>query len=492
VQHTVERPPPGEGIPVHYTFDEGQGVSAANSGTDVEIGAATLGGTTSWGTGGPRGGVVSLPGGGGSSPNFVRLPNNLSANMEDEITVSLWARPNALPNWVPLFQIGNGTDTFLLLQSKTQAAGATGFAATLKAPGNPLQERLTLGSANDLVIGEWTHIVFTMSGSTGKLYFDGELMGTRTDFTLGIDDVGLNGNTSSNYIGNNDYPDSLFAGLIDDVRVYEHALSDADVLALFEGDGGDLATTATTAPAAPDGADGWYVTAPTVTLTATGGTGTVTTEYAFGSGEWTAYTAPIAVPDGEHTLRYRSTDSSGTEEEKTLQLKVDATAPAAVLEGVEDGASYGLHELLSVTASGSDAGSGLASFELLLDGDPVESPLTLDLAGLLAGEHSLSAVAVDAAGNETAQSATFTVVVSFDTVGSLVERYRADGLVTNSQRQRMLAHLQAAESAADRGQVRQADQAVQRFASEALGVIDATARSRLLTAAETLREQLSP
>ena len=63
--------------------------------------------------------------------------------MDDEFTVSMWARPDALPNWVPLLQIGSSTDTFFLLQSSTQAAGATGFAATFKAPGNPTQERLT-------------------------------------------------------------------------------------------------------------------------------------------------------------------------------------------------------------------------------------------------------------------------------------------------------------------------------------------------------------
>lgn len=494
VAHTVERPPPGEGVPIHYTFDEGTGASAANSGHDPSIGAATLGGTTSWATGGPRGGVVSLPGGGGSSDNFVRLPNNLFANMEDEVTVSLWARPTALPNWVPLFQVGNGTDTFLLLQSRTQAAGATGFAATLKAPGNALQERLTLGAANDLPLGEWTHIVFTMSGSTGKLYFDGELMGTRTNFTLGVDDIGVNGVTSSNYLGNNDYPDGLYNGLVDDVRVYEHALSDADVLELFEGEpAGAPVTTASVAPAAPDGADGWYVTAPVVTLSATGGSGAVTTEYAFGSGAWTTYAGPVTVPDGVHVVRYRSRDAGGAvEEEKTLDLKVDATAPAATLTGVTPGASHGLHEVLTVTAAADDAGSGLASSELRLDGEPVDSPLTLDLAGLTAGQHEVAVVAVDAAGNTTTQAAAFTVVVSFDTVSALVERYAGDGLVLNGQRQRMLAHLDAAESAAGRGQVRQADQAVQRFGSEALAVIDATARARLLAAAETLRDQLSP
>ncbi|WP_199701283.1 LamG domain-containing protein [Jiangella rhizosphaerae] len=492
VTHTVERPPPGEGVPVHYTFDEGAGTTTANTGTNPEVGAAALRGATSWATGGPRGGVASLPGGPPASDNYVELPNNLFAAMEDEVTVSLWVRPNALPNWVPIFQVGTGTDTFLLLQSRTQAGGATGFAATLKAPGNPLQERLTLGSAKDLPLGEWTHVVFTMSGSTGKLYFDGELMGTRTDFTLGIDDVGTNGVTSDNYLGNNDYQDGLYNGLIDDVRIYEHALSDDDVLKLFEGEAGEPpATTATVTPAAPDGADGWYVTAPAVTLAATGGSGALTTEYALGDGEWTTYTAPITVPDGVHTVRYRSRDAAGTvEEEQTLDLKVDTTAPSVALAGVADGASYGLHEVLSVTASADDAGSGLASWQLLLDGEPVDSPLTLDLAGLTAGSHEVGVVATDVAGSTTTRAAAFTVVVSFDTVRALVDRYAGEGLVLGSQRQRMLSHLQAAASAANRGQVRQADQAVQRFASEALAVLDATARARLLSAAETLRQQL--
>lgn len=493
-EHTVERPPPGEGVPIHYTFDEDTGTTAANSGTDVTIGAATLRGSSTWSPDGQLGNALSLPGGGSASDNYVQLPKNLTASMEDEITVSLWVRPNALPNWVPLFQVGNGTDTFLLLQSRTQAGGATGFAATLKAPGNPLQERLTLGAANDLTIGEWTHVVFTMSGSTGKLYFDGELMGTRSDFTLGIDDVGSNGNTSSNYVGNNDYPDSTFNGLVDDLRVYEHALSDDDVRELFEGDdAGAPVTTATLDPAAPDGQDGWYVTAPTVTLAATGGSGDVTTEYALGGGDWTPYTEPFTVGDGVHTLTYRSADSAGnTEEEQTLELTVDATAPSVVVDGVEDGASYGLHELLEVSASAEDATSGVASVELRLDGAAVDSPLALDLATLTAGDHTVTAAAADAAGNTTEQTATFTVVVSFETVGALVQRYTDAGLVTRSQHQRMLAHLRAAESAAERGQVSQADRAIRRFASEALAVPDQQARSALMTAAETLREQLSP
>ena len=139
---------------------------------------------------GPRtgefGAGVNLPGGASGTGNQVELPDNIDAGMDDQFSVSVWARPDALPTWVPLLQIGSSTDTFFLLQSNTQTSGATGFAATFKAPGTPgsAQERLVLGQGNDLPLNEWTHVVFTQSGSVGKIYFDGELQATRDDFTI--------------------------------------------------------------------------------------------------------------------------------------------------------------------------------------------------------------------------------------------------------------------------------------------------------------------
>ena len=127
--------------------------------------------------------------------------------MDDEFSVSVWARPDALPQWVPLLQIGSSTDTFFLLQSNTNAAGATGFAATFKKAGAANQERLTLGAGNDLPLNQWTHVVYTHSGTTGKIYFDGQLKGTRTDFTLDMGDVGVAGSTTANLIGGTSWPD---------------------------------------------------------------------------------------------------------------------------------------------------------------------------------------------------------------------------------------------------------------------------------------------
>ena len=132
-------------------------------------------------------------------------------------------------------QIGSSTDTFFLLQSNTNAAGATGFAATFKKAGAANQERLTLGGGNDLPLNQWTHVVYTHSGTTGKIYFNGELRGTRTDFTLDMSDVGVAGSTTANLIGGTSWPDGRFDGLVDEFQMFGYALTEEQIDGLFAG-----------------------------------------------------------------------------------------------------------------------------------------------------------------------------------------------------------------------------------------------------------------
>ncbi|GAA3199533.1 LamG-like jellyroll fold domain-containing protein [Dactylosporangium siamense] len=223
-----------EGSAVRYTFNENTGTTAANSGTKTSIGAATLQGTTSWNAAGKSGAAVNLPGGAANSGNQVKLPDNIQAGLTNQFAVSFWARPDTLPNWVPLLQIGSSTDTFFLLQSGTNS-GTTGFGATFKAAGNSAQERLTLGSGRDLPLNQWTHVVFTMNGSTGKIYFNGVLQGTRTNFPIGIGNVGVGGTTTANFIGGTSWGDPRFDGLIDDFRLYGYELTADHVAQLYSG-----------------------------------------------------------------------------------------------------------------------------------------------------------------------------------------------------------------------------------------------------------------
>lgn len=363
VTHTVERPPPGEGVPVHYAFDEGQGTSAANTGSDTSVGAATLGGSTTWTPNGKYGSGVSLPGGAAATGNHVRLPDNLNQDKDEEFTVSLWANPNALPNWVPLLQIGSNTDTFFLLQSSTQAAGATGFAATFKAPGNALQERLTLGGGNDLPLTKWTHVVFTMSGSTGKIYFDGQLKGTRNDFTLGMGDVGVGGTTTANFIGGTSWPDQRFNGLVDDFKMFDYELTEGQVATLFEGAPANVAPVGVADAYNTDQDVALSVAAPGVlgndtdangdTLTATDLTQTANGTVTLAADGSFTYT-PKAGFHGEDTFTYKANDGSLKSAAATVTITVKQAAPPAnrAPVGAEDAYETDKGKVLRVPAPG--------------------------------------------------------------------------------------------------------------------------------------------
>jgi VCBS repeat-containing protein len=364
VTHTVQRPPRGDGVPIHYTFDEGEGNTAANSGDDPSVGAATLGGATTWTQNGQFGPAVELVGGAGNSGNQVNLPNNIDAGMDEEFTVSVWARPDALPNWVPLVQIGNSTDNFFLLQSSTQANGPTGFAATLKAPGGG-QERLTLGNGNDLPLSEWTHVVFTMSGSTGKIYFDGELQATRDDFTTTIGDVRGSGQTTANFIGGTSWPDPRFDGLVDDFQMFDYELTQEEVQELFEGPAANEAPDAVDDSYNTDQDEALTVEAPGVLgndtdaedddLTATKATQPDNGEVTLNPNGSFTYT-PDAGFFGTDTFTYKADDGKGESAPATVTITVTKAGeqPGPVVTEVTGSArafTYGRRGVVSVAVT---------------------------------------------------------------------------------------------------------------------------------------------
>lgn len=332
VTHTVERPPPGEGVPIHFKFDEGTGTTAANSGSDPSVGPATLTGAAGWTATGKYGPALSLPGGPSSTGNQVELPDNIDAGIDDQFSVSLWVRPDTLPNWVPHLQIGSSTDTFFLLQSSTQTAGNTGFAATFKEPGNPTQERLVLGPGKDVPLNQWTHVVFTMSGTTGRIYFDGVLMGTRTDFTIDLGDVGVDGQTTANMIGGTSWPDGRFDGLVDDFRMYAYELSADEVTELFEGPPVNAAPVAAADSYSTDEGEALTVEAPGVLgndtdadsdpLTATGATQPANGEVTLNADGSFTYT-PDAGFSGTDSFTYKANDGTADSAAATVTITVE-------------------------------------------------------------------------------------------------------------------------------------------------------------------------
>ncbi|PIW21160.1 MAG: hypothetical protein COW32_11400 [Candidatus Aquicultor secundus] len=80
-------------------------------------------------------------------------------------------------------------------------------------------------------------------------------------------------------------------------------------------------TTITASPASPDGSNGWYLSEPTITLTANE---TATIYYRWDGGADTTYTTPFIAPTGTHTLTVHAIDLAGNAEvDHNQQFNVD-------------------------------------------------------------------------------------------------------------------------------------------------------------------------
>ena len=147
------------------------------------------------------------------------------------------------------------------------------------------------------------------------------------------------------------------------------------------------------------GANGWYTSEVQVSVSAfDSGSGVNTVEYDLDGAGWAAYSGPLGLPDGVHSLNLRVIDNAGNITEGTQTFSVDMLAPVIdfSLTGTE-GANSWYTTTVQVSASANDAGSGLATIEVSVDGgswNVYSAPLAFD-----DGPHTYQFRATDQAGN---------------------------------------------------------------------------------------------
>jgi hypothetical protein len=149
---------------------------------------------------------------------------------------------------------------------------------------------------------------------------------------------------------------------------------------------------------APLGDGGWYTGPVTVNVTAVDDTKLASVEVDTGQG-WAPYSAPLTITaDGVTVVRYRAADAAGNvSAEKTLTVRIDATPPVVALAGGPAGDVVLGTVPPAPTCDASDTGSGLRSCEV--------SGYSTDL-----GDHTVTATAIDDAGNVATATQTYRVV----------------------------------------------------------------------------------
>ena len=195
------------GLVAAYAFDEGSGTVATDLSGNGNAGVISNG---SW-TSGKFNGGLSFNG----TTSRVTVPDATSLRLDSGMTLEAWVNPTAITsNWRDVIYKGN--DNYYLMATSTSASKPAGGALV----GGAHAE--TFGSGA-LPVTAWTHLAVTYDGSAVRLYVNGTLASSKVA-TGSI-------TTSANplQIGGDSIYGQYFAGTIDEVRVYNSALTQAQI-----------------------------------------------------------------------------------------------------------------------------------------------------------------------------------------------------------------------------------------------------------------------
>ena len=146
------------------------------------------------------------------------------------------------------------------------------------------------------------------------------------------------------------------------------------------------------------------------------------------------FTPTVPLAEGSHVLLATGKDKVGNVVSRSVTFAVDVTAPVAgAVTGVSDGDA--VSGTVTLGASVSETGSGLARIDLLVDGTVKTTvPLAtlsvgLNTASLSEGPHALAVRGVDVAGNTGAAGLAVTVVVDNNPISVTITTPSANGKV---------------------------------------------------------------
>jgi hypothetical protein len=223
----------GAGPVAAYSFDAGSGAAVADASGNGNTGTVT---GSAWTSQGRYGSALSFDG----ADDYVSVPDSASLDLGGSLTVEAWVWPEALSGYHTIAFKGTTTSVnyFLDLLADEVDFGFTS---------SGWREHVT-PSAN-VPAAAWTHVaaVYDRSANQVRLYTGGVLRATFSQSR------NLTSNGAPLRIGASPFGEA-FAGRIDDLRIYNRALSQAEIQS-------DLATPVGGAPP-PD------TTPPAVTITA--------------------------------------------------------------------------------------------------------------------------------------------------------------------------------------------------------------------------------
>jgi hypothetical protein len=208
-----------KGIVALYHFDELNGTTSPDSSGNGYT--ATMEGAVSLSTG-VRGLAVALNG----VNQYVSLPTGIVSGLTS-FSISVWVYITSPGFGDRAFDFGTGTTAYMFL---TPCGNTLRYATTID--GETGEEGLDTNITP--LAATWQHIAVTQTGMTGTLYLNGVQVAQNTAMTLNPSTLG---STTQNWLGRSQYAgDSYLDGDLDELRIYDRALSAAEVVELYTQD----------------------------------------------------------------------------------------------------------------------------------------------------------------------------------------------------------------------------------------------------------------
>ncbi|HEY2987082.1 MAG TPA: LamG-like jellyroll fold domain-containing protein, partial [Candidatus Binatia bacterium] len=308
---------PPAGLVAAYAFNEGKGATTNDVSGRGHTGTLSA---AKWVSKGKFGKALSFSG----KNSLVSIAANPDLDLTNGMTLEAWVFPKSK----------NGAGMWRNVIAKERPGGGvynlyshndTSFPTLVIVPNSTNTPVDVRGSAQ-LPRNVWSHLAATYDGSTLRLYINGNLAGSRA-----LSDT-VSTSTNPLRIGGDTLTKRFFQGLIDEVRIYDRALSQSEIqsdmntpLESTRPPAPTLPTVKLTAPANRASVAG----ATTVSANAADDSGHVSVQFLLdGIGLGAEQTHPpfsflwdtTRVPNGRHTLSARARDGAGN-----IALAADVT-----------------------------------------------------------------------------------------------------------------------------------------------------------------------
>ena len=206
---TSTTPPASGSLVAAYPFSEGAGTTVDDASSYSNDG--TISGAA-WTAQGRFGSALGFDG----STSKVTVNSSSSLNLRADFTLEAWVYPTALGGWRNVLLKQQGSDLSYGLYANTdtdQPAGYIYAGAELDARGG-----------SQIPLNSWTHLATTHNGAELKLFVNGNLAAARPAPGSVPD------SSHPLEIGGNSLWGEHFSGRIDEVRVYNRALSQSEIV----------------------------------------------------------------------------------------------------------------------------------------------------------------------------------------------------------------------------------------------------------------------